>query len=639
MKRSNTMFIYFITFCLVLGMAAAASAQYDLSLESTSDGTTAKSVFMRGESLYVNIVLGNAADVAGCAFTLNYPASVLTPPATDAEGVVVTPGEITSIFPFSYGTTDTHRANSGEAGKIYFSGAAINPDTGGSKHTGGEVVLFTVKFTVKNDAVWGNFNLTLTQTELCNYAAGLIADNNSNQQCDAGEEVQVPVLVGALAQGVTGFDNFDCGNPPCAFPVLLGDTANPFSTVSLSSGIVPNETDYENWKTTNGWQDIGSSSSDYDQDGYSNMQELLNNTDPTTQDPQNGTGYDPSSDDRVPYFTGVHAGSQSLLFYGDSVTIDGVAAQPGDEIGVFTSDGIICGAYKLDQAGVYSITVYADDSATQEKDGADPNEVLVFKLYDRSEKSLITLSAGMLVPATVYGHDPSPYNPPQWTGDNNQWGLNIAATSSVVIPLKAGWNLFSFPVKKVFHVTDDQPTVATLSGSEFEKVSSIEDVLSSIAGKYKVVRGYDSTGAHTFDPAVPAFLNDLNYLAGGYGYWIYMNEEADLVINGTRAQASDTMSLNSGWNLIGCWASAVQHVAEADFTGISFETALPWIQITVIDSIFTPISGFFKVIRGYDAQGAHTFDPQVPSFLNNLYYVAPGYGYWVYMMESKPFHY
>ena len=80
---------------------------------------------------------------------MNYPANILTAPATDAEGIPVTAGEITSIFPFSYKnpetsetsetsetleTTATRRENSSESGKIYFAGAEVDANDGGAKY-------------------------------------------------------------------------------------------------------------------------------------------------------------------------------------------------------------------------------------------------------------------------------------------------------------------------------------------------------------------------------------------------------------------------------------------------------------------------------------------------------------------------
>ena len=300
MKHRRLIFSCLITFFMMFGVFSVALAQ-TLSLQATSDGTNEETDFEQGDALYLNIVVVNAAGVAGCAFTLIYPPGVLTAPATSAEGTPVNADEITSIFPFTFvnpttpqESTDTHRVNSSEAGKIYFSGAAIDTSDGGAKYNSGEAVLFTVKFTVKSNAPLGNFGISLTQTELFNIDAGYGTDNNSNGTYDEGvdQKGKVPVLVGAVAQGEPGFDNFDCSNPPCAFPILLGEDQNPFVVVTLDNlQVPPSIVGYENWKTTNGWTEIGDMDVDYDLDGYSNVQEFINGTDPTAQNEAGGVGY------------------------------------------------------------------------------------------------------------------------------------------------------------------------------------------------------------------------------------------------------------------------------------------------------------------------------------------------------------
>lgn len=64
----------------------------------------------------------------------------------------------------------------------------------------------------------------------------------------------------------------------------------------------------------------------------------------------------------------------------------------------------------------------------------------------------------------------------------------------------------------------------------FLKPVTMNEVLSSISGKYTLVRGFDQNGAQTYDPSLPDHLNTLKYLGGGYGIWIKMNEAAILDI-------------------------------------------------------------------------------------------------------------
>jgi hypothetical protein len=205
-------------------------------MQTTSDGSMPKSEFCRENFLILNIVLDEAAGVAGAAFTLNYPSSVLEAPETNANGIPVNAGDIQSLFPFSFQGTDTHRENSSEAGKIYFSGAAIDTASGGALYDSGERDLFSIRFKVKTDAPLGDCVLSLSQTELFNIAAGYGTDNNSNGVYDEGvdQKDKVPVLIGAVDN-----QHADWGDLTKAFPILLGDDGNPFTTVSQGITISP----------------------------------------------------------------------------------------------------------------------------------------------------------------------------------------------------------------------------------------------------------------------------------------------------------------------------------------------------------------------------------------------------------------
>ena len=410
MKPIKLVSAFLMIFCMIFGILSVGSAAaYTLSLQATTEGSTQATQFTRGQDLYLNIVADNAAGIAGCAFTLNYPTDVLTEPTTDAEGVS---SGITSIFPFTFTnpdtqeTTDTHRENSSESGKIYFAGAAIDTLDGGALYdSDADVVLFTIIFKVKNGAPLGSFDLSLAQTELWNLDAGYGIDNNSNGQYDEGvdQKEQVSVLVGALDNQDTNW----AGDLSDDFPVLLGDDTNPFTTVTYSacevvpeltytvagtvsydgkqtgtlcvvgfeasdpstlageesyswdagttqkafqlsvpngtytlaafidsnaSGDPPDATEAKGEYTTqitisdahdttsrdfslsetqtegipNWWLDqypgIGGANDDYDEDGYLNIYEYQNNTDPTVQDdPYVYDNYDPATDNRGPY--------------------------------------------------------------------------------------------------------------------------------------------------------------------------------------------------------------------------------------------------------------------------------------------------------------------------------------------------
>jgi hypothetical protein len=166
-------------------------------------------------------------------------------------------------------------------------------------------------------------------------------------------------------------------------------------------------------------------------------------------------------------------------------------------------------------------------------------------------------------------------------------GMNINAPSTYQFSIEfvAGWNLFSIPVQLL--ITD--PSI----------------VLQPIAGKYNGVWAYDpDTGSwKIFDPLQT--INDLNELQAGVGYWILMNEAANLDVEGLLADTA--IQLVTGWNLVG-YNSLVAKRAEQCLATIKNDINGVW--------GYDPDTGGWKI-----------FDPL--QTINDLEYMDPGLGYWI----------
>jgi hypothetical protein len=186
---------------------------------------------------------------------------------------------------------------------------------------------------------------------------------------------------------------------------------------------------------------------------------------------------------------------------------------------------------------------------------------------------------------------------PVWldTDTAADWLNNTAAspnpclkTKQFTTTLKKGWNLISIPVNP------DNKT--------------IDSVLSSIAGKYTMVRSFSPPSTwKTFDPLHPE-LSDLHEIFPDTGYWINMTQDANLTLTGME-MANTQIPLAAGWNLIGYPTFTVQNVSVA----------------------LNSITGSYELVRGYDnAAGWMTYDPAHPEF-SDLLQMAPGFGYWVQM--------
>ncbi len=199
------------------------------------------------------------------------------------------------------------------------------------------------------------------------------------------------------------------------------------------------------------------------------------------------------------------------------------------------------------------------------------------------------------------------------------------------IPLHKGWNLVSFPVNKCYYLnTAGQPTVSMIAGIEFESVSSIDTILSSISGNYSYVQGFDSTGAKTYN--LTPFSN-MKYMAAGYGYWIKIDDGIDgliyLELEGSQAPAGSDIQLQSGWNLVGHLGKGVKYVGTEP--GVHFPTDRVMVPISGVDAIFSPINGNYSYVQGFDETGAKTYN--LTPF-SNMKYTGPGYGYWIKVNDA-----
>lgn len=162
-----------------------------------------------------------------------------------------------------------------------------------------------------------------------------------------------------------------------------------------------------------------------------------------------------------------------------------------------------------------------------------------------------------------------------------------------VTELEIGWNMFSISLRP----TD----------------SGIQQVLSSIAGRYDAIWTYDAASEewYRYNLNSPSFLNNLNELKAGVGYWISMTEPGILMTQG--AQPGTTIVLEPGWNLV----------------GYNSQTAKPLVEA------MSSISGKYNSVWTYDAHAGQWLRYVLTgqSFLNDLEFMQSGRGYWIDVKE------
>ncbi|MGQ9667071.1 MAG: hypothetical protein ACUVWB_07120, partial [Anaerolineae bacterium] len=271
----------------------------------------------------------------------------------------------------------------------------------------------------------------------------------------------------------------------------------------------------------------------------------------------------------------VHPSTEWVNLYGTVTLWNGSPAPIGSTVDAYDPSHVRCGTYYVTTAGHYGfMPVYRDDMTTPEDDGASPGDVIHFAVNG--------------LPAFPVGPDA-----PIWTAKGDIWEVNLIAGPLVqrIIYLAPGWNLISFDIMPL---NPDVP-----------------NTLASINGKYTRVLSFDCTlGAISYYPSLPPSLNTLKTMDPWHGYWIYMTQEAHLVIEGIEAPDHYPLSLCTGYNLVGYLPNTAQNVAPA----------------------LVSIAGLFESVMGFDPiLGAQTYYPSLPPLLNTLTQLRPGRGYWIKM--------
>ncbi len=148
------------------------------------------------------------------------------------------------------------------------------------------------------------------------------------------------------------------------------------------------------------------------------------------------------------------------------------------------------------------------------------------------------------------------------------------------ITLSPGWNLISFCLNP------EDMTPEALFQSVSSDLVKVKDIHKS------------------YDPNIPSHLNNLTELENGGGYWVNLNQAITLNVSGPPIDApSAAIQLKEGWNLVAYLCQEAKPVEEA---------------LAGIMSVLVKVKSIHK-----------SYDPNIPSHLNNLTELKPGSGYWI----------
>ncbi|UCE38020.1 MAG: hypothetical protein JSW00_01910 [Thermoplasmata archaeon] len=182
------------------------------------------------------------------------------------------------------------------------------------------------------------------------------------------------------------------------------------------------------------------------------------------------------------------------------------------------------------------------------------------------------------------------------TNEDNNKAFKTIIVSPVAwsIHLDLGWNLVSFPIN--------------ISNT------SMEYVLSSISGEYDAVQTYNSSDTsdswkHHHISKLP-YMNDLYNLDNRIGFWVHVvdSDGADLMLPGEAPSSPQNVTLNEGWNLVG-YPSTTKRLRNDALNNLNFGGEVK--AILYQDNIT-------KVIK----------------HLDELEYMEPGKGYWIFATEK-----
>jgi hypothetical protein len=203
-------------------------------------------------------------------------------------------------------------------------------------------------------------------------------------------------------------------------------------------------------------------------------------------------------------------------------------------------------------------------------------------LYATLANTITTYSDTGVVNGTTYSYYVKAlYNTPI---EESPASHTVSATPGVTNPTQAvsltnGWNLISLDV----HPTSMAPV----------------DVFSGVIANLLQVKNL----TQTYDPSLPSYLNTLNSLTDGLGYWVRMNAAGSLSLTAPAVNpTSTTIHLNTGWNLIGFTPQSSQAIASS-------------------------LSGIISHVLQVKSL-TQSYDPSLPSYLNTLTTLVPGKGYW-----------
>ena len=216
-------------------------------------------------------------------------------------------------------------------------------------------------------------------------------------------------------------------------------------------------------------------------------------------------------------------------------TLDGVDLQAGDEIGIFDIDQVlgdeICvGAGTLNEVLAGSIfleiiTSMDDGSNPEKSNGFTPGNPIIYRLYNTVAGEVLNVVATYPYP----GYDEVFAS--QGTAITELAGFT---TVPQTVPLENGWNIMSF------FVEPENPDMLNIVQPLIDQDNLIK-VLNESGGAINYL---------PFPPPNGQWTNSIGDHAASEGYYIKVNGNCDLTLEGSQVLLPLQIELSAGWNII-----------------------------------------------------------------------------------------
>ena len=276
------------------------------------------------------------------------------------------------------------------------------------------------------------------------------------------------------------------------------------------------------------------------------------------------------------YMRNTGSNATILLSTENIQTAGALPLEAGDEIGVFTPDGICAGAGVWNEASI-AITVWGDNSYTDRTEGFQEGGQFLLRVWDASSNTEYPMNVVFESNQNTYHAD----------------GLYTVSSLEVqldgfVVQLHSGWNLVSAPIEPI----DD----------------SMHSVMIGISNEIIIAKnGLGNVYWPSYDIDS---IHNWNYR---HGYQIYMNNAAALFIQGDELPAGQVnYNLTRYWNLI-------SYIGNDGMAPVN---------------AFASLKNAFMLVKNDQGQ---TYWPEYG--IDDIQHMQQGNGYWIYMHSPAAFQY